>query len=355
MKKKIILAALLGSTALFTPLSKYCFSNKKILYDGISNQWQQTDYVGTYGFVKLVQKGNILDPILFFSNEQAKKCTFHSPFQKGELIRITPSQILDFKNRFLPQIEHPIVLLISGEDPSFPSNAGLSYEELYAFIHHDKIAHIFAQNCDCTHEKVSHFPIGVDFHSQAHKKKKGFWKEKLCCSLEQEKKLNAIISQFAPTEKRKCRAFVDFQLNDTMTRDLNKAKLFGENRTQIFEKICKPNVVDFPEKNIPRSELWKKKGEYAFSVSPPGNGLDCHRTWEDLILGCIVIVKTSPLDPLYEGLPVVIVQNWEEVTQENLEKWHIQYADAFKDPAVQAKLKNSYWLDKIKAEQRKIL
>ena len=37
-------------------------------------------------------------------------------------------------------------------------------------------------------------------------------------------------------------------------------------------------------------------------------------------LGCIAIVKTSVLDPLYEDLPVWIVQDWKEVTRDNMQK-----------------------------------
>jgi len=53
---------------------------------------------------------------------------------------------------------------------------------------------------------------------------------------------------------------------------------------------------EFLNTRLQRHDLWKKKTTYAFSVSPHGNGLDCYRTWEDLVLGCIVIVKTSVLD-----------------------------------------------------------
>jgi hypothetical protein len=51
-----------------------------------------------------------------------------------------------------------------------------------------------------------------------------------------------------------------------------------------------------------------------FVLSPRGNGLDTHRLWESLYLGSYPIVKTSSLDPLYADLPVVIVQDWSEVT-----------------------------------------
>ena len=79
-------------------------------------------------------------------------------------------------------------------------------------------------------------------------------------------------------------------------------------------------------------------------VSPHGNGLDCHRTWESLVLGNIVIVKRSSLDPLYEGLPVVIVDDWQQITRDNLKVWHAAHSSAFDEPAVQEKLTNAYWV-----------
>jgi hypothetical protein len=77
--------------------------------------------------------------------------------------------------------------------------------------------------------------------------------------------------------------------------------------------------------------------KYKYVISPHGNGLDCHRTWEALVLGCIPILKTSPLDPLFEGLPVLIVKEWSDITQELL--------DTFKGNNSQIqKLELSYWI-----------
>ena len=70
-------------------------------------------------------------------------------------------------------------------------------------------------------------------------------------------------------------------------------------------------------------------------------------------MGCIVIVKTSPLDPLYEGLPVVIVKDWSEVTSANLDKWLEQYKDAFTNPSYREKLTYKYWFSKILSKSYK--
>ena len=55
-------------------------------------------------------------------------------------------------------------------------------------------------------------------------------------------------------------------------------------------------------------------GQHRFVLSPRGNGLDAHRTWEALLVGSIPIVRSSALNPLYEALPVLIVRDWADVT-----------------------------------------
>jgi hypothetical protein len=83
-------------------------------------------------------------------------------------------------------------------------------------------------------------------------------------------------------------------------------------------------------------------------VSPHGNGLDCHRTWEALALGCIVIVKTSGLDPLHIGLPVLIVKEWSEICKELLEETIQKFQ---KKPFNYSKMTLDYWVNKIKSSK----
>lgn len=62
-----------------------------------------------------------------------------------------------------------------------------------------------------------------------------------------------------------------------------------------------------------------------FVLSPVGMGLDCYRTWEALYLGAYVVVKSTSLDSLYAGLPVLIVRDWSEVTKNLLEDTHTAF------------------------------
>lgn len=262
--------------------------------------------------------------------------------QENSVVWVSEHALKDFYHRTLPHIKNRFVLVISDGDNSFPSTYIPSFS-VYKLIHHPKIIHIFAQNVDIEHPKISPIPIGLDFHSMT--KDSGYFQEPQHSVEEQVVMLDNILVTLEPTNLRKKKALVDFQLAD---RGIHE----GESRTSIFKKIYPSELIDPLSHPIPRHELWRLKGEYAFSISPRGNGLDCHRTWEDLALGCIVIVKTSPLDPLYEGLPVVIIKDWSEINEENFDKWLAQYGDAFTNPSYREKLTQSYWTHKIRSKAK---
>lgn len=78
---------------------------------------------------------------------------------------------------------------------------------------------------------------------------------------------------------------------------------------------------------IPRTETWKNMVEYAFVLSPFGNGMDCHRTWEALLCGCIPIVRSSVFNELFDGLPVLIVDKWEDISLQLLVTTLSQFKD----------------------------
>ena len=51
-----------------------------------------------------------------------------------------------------------------------------------------------------------------------------------------------------------------------------------------------------------------------FVISPPGNGLDCHRIWESLYLKTIPIVLKHECFSQFEHLPILFVEKWEDIT-----------------------------------------
>jgi hypothetical protein len=81
-----------------------------------------------------------------------------------------------------------------------------------------------------------------------------------------------------------------------------------------------------------------------FVLAPRGNGIDTHRLWEALYMGAYPIVKRSTIDAVYEGLPVVAIQNWEEVTEEFLRKKSEEFSTA---SFLMERLSLSYWISLI--------
>jgi hypothetical protein len=50
-----------------------------------------------------------------------------------------------------------------------------------------------------------------------------------------------------------------------------------------------------------------------FVISPPGNGLDCHRTWEAIYLGCVPVVLCDSLSEEFTTrLPIFAVKDWSD-------------------------------------------
>ena len=84
---------------------------------------------------------------------------------------------------------------------------------------------------------------------------------------------------------------------------------------------------------------------HKFVISPEGNGIDTHRTWECLYMGTIPIEKRNINNQFYTDLPICFVDDWKEVTEDFLEKEY----DRIKQSAWNMeKLDFGYWKNKIK-------
>jgi hypothetical protein len=69
------------------------------------------------------------------------------------------------------------------------------------------------------------------------------------------------------------------------------------------------------EKRISRARFRSYLRHSKFVISPPGNGPDCHRTWEAMYAGAVPVVlkKAWPFGHL--NLPVLIVNEWCEAAE----------------------------------------
>lgn len=83
---------------------------------------------------------------------------------------------------------------------------------------------------------------------------------------------------------------------------------------------------------------------HKFVLSPQGNGIDCHRTWEALYMGSIPIEKRNINNQFYTDLPILFVDEWSEITKKFLDK---EYKRIKNSTWNMDKLNFNYWKNKI--------
>ena len=244
-------------------------------------------------------------------------------------------------------------IVVSGDsDDTCPYDLFENDIEFKEFLDNDKIIHWYSQNCvQSQHKKLSQIPIGLAYH-HLHNEDIEQEAKKIVSPMKQEALLDSIIynqqskKMNMPFWKRDLKCYINFNFEKNYMRSR-----FGYDRYEAITKI--PKHLTFSEKEeVPRTVSWHTQAKFAFVVSPFGNGYDCHRTWEALILGCIPIVKTSGLDSLYDDLPVLIVQDWTDIT----EKLLMSVITDFKKKHEKGKfnydkLTLNYWMSKINSHK----
>jgi hypothetical protein len=223
-------------------------------------------------------------------------------------------------------------ILVSGDaDQENYAQMFSNYNDFSRFISNEKIIHWFSQNCTVSHPKITNLPIGLDYHSNHHSNVQ---------TNEKESKLIEIKNKAKSFDNRINKCYVNFSYPPDFYH-------YKYDRVEAFNKI--PKELYFQEKeNQNVLECWEEQIKYAFVISPFGNGLDCHRTWEALILGCIPIVRSSGMNPLFENLPVLIIDDWGNISQELLDNTIEKYKNKTFE---YDKLTLQYWKNKINSLQ----
>ena len=258
-----------------------------------------------------------------------------------------PATIDNYVTNVLEKTDKQFILVVE-EDFTFPYEWEKGDAILEA-LNDGRIIHLFTTNPDLKEcpPNVSQIPIGIRYKGITPIKRNP-GRPNPMTPRDQDAQFRTLFRTLKPTNKRNIRPLCDFGMSNSSE---DRVDAFGEDRIDITRKLEAMGSCDFLQSRVPYSEYLKLKSERAFEVSPNGIGVNCFRTWEALILGSIVIVKTSFLDPLYEGLPVVIVNDWDEITEYNLKKWLAEYGDVFHDPEMREKLTHDYWMKKIKKVQ----
>lgn len=114
-------------------------------------------------------------------------------------------------------------------------------------------------------------------------------------------------------------------------------------RQECYDAAEKMNFVTVDQPNLSYQEYLNRIKEHKFILSPRGNGLDCHRTWEILMMKRVPVIKREgSLESLYKNMPVLFVDDWSDLNNMDLDKVYEEY---FFDN--QEYLEVDYWLNMI--------
>jgi hypothetical protein len=304
-------------------------------------------YYSPIGFLCHFDKSTIiLDLNWNINSENNFKFDIHS-LKKNEtniiIMNHHPGNIEFFSKNVLPFIEYKFIIIGFYGDSTFPieCNGWSTNEQLKrgnnfeAIINNKFFSHWFSINKIIPDDdKFTSIPYGLDYWKLLNSNTFDFHCQKITIK-NQDDILSNITNKSLHFSKRIPKIFANWHLNITDNRH-------GNYRIHLQSII--PNNIIYYDSGRSIYSYWEECVKYAFVISPHGNGLDCIRTWESLCLGCIVIVKTSAIDNLYQDLPVLIVNEWNDINDELLNKTIYEFSNRSFN---MEKLTMNYWIDKI--------
>jgi hypothetical protein len=196
----------------------------------------------------------------------------------------------------------------------------------------------FAQNTQIQQsDKIIQLPIGLDYHTIFSNPNQR-WKKnnKPHLPIFQENILFNIIKESLNFLDRKNKIYVNFSKENNRFHDRKKS----------LQQISK-NLLEINNNYDKRTNIWKQMATYKFILLPFGNGMDCHRTWESIALGCVPIICAPNFKKLFDGLNVLIVNDWSEVTEELLNSYLNSIGNNELNNINNEKINLRYWVDKI--------
>ncbi|MEX2437753.1 MAG: hypothetical protein WD449_00705 [Candidatus Babeliales bacterium] len=238
--------------------------------------------------------------------------------QQGETIFLCANYLEKFFSEYHHRISVSYILVTHNSDVSVPG-------KFAHYLDDSKIFAWFGQNTDCIHAKLYPIPIGI---ANAH------WSHGDVAPLKR------AISQMVPLKNKKNKdlIYVNFNINN------NKRV-----RQPIWDDLFKQSFAYCVAKPRAHQEYLEEMEQYCFVASPRGNGIDCHRTWEALLLGCVAVVDKTTISAVYEGLPVIEVEDWNLVSAQFLKE---KYSELLCQPLQLDKLYADYWFEKIRLHQK---
>jgi len=191
-----------------------------------------------------------------------------------------------------------------------------------------------AQNKDFQHPKLQSIPIGLEnmtlrTHTAA---RGGQFSSEVKGAMEKA----ILIDQYAA---------LGIPKNGLLYMNFN-IRTFPQERQSVWDAFKNENWVTTTQ-DLTLQKFYFDLASHKFVISPRGNGVDCHRTWEALYLRTIPIVRRSTHMNEFSDLPIYYVDDWEEISYTKLNDFYEKVEDSLFDLS---RLRISTWRKYINAK-----
>ena len=237
------------------------------------------------------------------------------------LVFVKQDMLKDFADKELPQLKNEIVLVTNNSDCTIG-------EHFIPILENPLIKHCYSINTIIEHPKLTTIPLGLENAWQHNAGVPGDFKLL-------QKRLNKI--------QKKPKILLAFNLSTN-----------PQKRSECFIKLS-PLALTEHSCPITNCKLYRRDLlPYMFVASPPGNGPDCHRTWEAIYLKVIPLVEDNQMHRYFKslGLPIYLVKDWSELASWTEDKARGIYQDIMQSSNTDAAYFD-YWKNMIYKELNK--
>lgn len=250
-------------------------------------------------------------------NNQLIQVNLFSALDDQEKIFFCKTDFLDSAFNKIKNINHDVILITGNSDYEINDNTINQSPK--------NIKYWFAQNANS--DNVFGIPIGlensieckVDGHGRA-------WEQ----AIPKHKYISTVKSKIPSRH-----VYANFSISTNPSQRSSVADICRSSAHITSDIILNHNEINKRKYSNYIDEILDHK----MVVCPEGNGVDCHRTWETLLLNRVPIVKKSKVMNHFSDLPILYVDEWSQIRDLKLiiEKYKL-----IKDNAVK-KLDFKYW------------
>lgn len=177
----------------------------------------------------------------------------------------------------------------------------------------------YTTNVDINHERVKSIPIGIE---------NDFWLKD---------KIRVMESKFNKQRKFKNLVYCNHNIKTNVKQRTKPYNILRNKSWATCHMGINGQGFDNYIDNV---------YNHPFVVCPEGNGIDTHRVWECLYMGTIPVVTRNINNSFYSDLPMLFLDDWEEMTDKYL---HDSYMEMSRKVWSLAKLDFNWWRKEIES------